>query len=225
MNPATKGAGELDRIREIDRETVARYSERYAVHGVSHETLGWGSREQQAYRFDRVLDCADFAGRTVLDVGCGFGDLLAHLQQGKIEIAGYLGIDVNPDLIGEAKQRFPDASFECLGLMELAEDRFASDLVVMLGLLNFRQTRMENPFYAKTMLTKAYDICREACVADFLSDQVVEDYPKEDFVYYYDPCRVLADALELSAHVSLKHDYHPIPQREMMLTVRRAPCA
>lgn len=224
MSRAAKGAGELERMREIDRETVARYSERYAVHGVSHTTLGWGSREQQAYRFDRLLDCADFAGRTVLDVGCGFGDLLAHLQQRKIEIAGYVGIDVNPDLIGEAKRRFPDATFECRGLLELTGDEFASDLVVMLGLLNFKQTRMDNPLYARTMLAKAYGLCREACIADFLSDRLAPDYPQEDLVYYYDPCRVLADALELSAHASLKHDYHPIPQCEMMLTVRRAPC-
>jgi hypothetical protein len=46
-------------------------------------------------------------------------------------------------------------------------------------------------------------------------------YPAEDFVYYYDPAEMLAFALSLTPHVTLKHDHGSIPQREMVLILRR----
>ncbi len=212
-------------IRTIERETIGRYSDRYAAHGVSHKTLGWGSREQQAYRFDRVLECADFSGKTVLDVGCGFGDLLGHFRAKDMALGGYVGTDINPDLIGEARIRSPETRFECLSLMDLEPADFACDIVVMLGLLNFKQALLPNARYAQAMLAKAFSLCRDACIVDFLSDRAVDDYPKEDFVHYYDPRDVLGWALRLAPDASLRHDYRPIPQREMMLAIRRGPCA
>src|SRR3990172_3106137 len=64
---------------EHDRsETIARYRERYRQFGYDPRTLGWNKGRQQA-RFAAVLDALgrDFA--SILDVGCGFGDLFGHL--------------------------------------------------------------------------------------------------------------------------------------------------
>ncbi len=216
---------EKDKHSEIDRQTVERYSKRYLVHGESPLTVGWGSSEQQQYRFARALECADFAARTVLDVGCGFGDFFAFLRTRRVPIGKYVGIDINPEFIAVATKKYASAEFACASLIDAEEGRFASDIVVMLGLLNFKQEVLENPRYSRDMVTKGYSLCRETLIADFLSVRITDDYPKEDFVYYYDPRKVLELGLELSPNVVLKHDYRPIPQREMMLVVRRRPCA
>jgi len=58
---------------------------------------------------------------------------------------------------------------------------------------------------------------RELLVVDFLSLQYAPNYPKEDFVFYHDPLKMLEFAFELTPNVLLKHNYAPIPQREFML--------
>jgi SAM-dependent methyltransferase len=206
---------------KIDAATNARYDARFTEHGVSHRTLGWGSREQQAYRFAQVLQCADFAGRSVLDIGCGFGDLLSYLKQQQVPITHYVGIDVNPEFIRVAAANHPEAEFHAISLTSLEGAALRSDLVVMLGLLNFRQQPLDNPAYAREMIGRAFVLGREALICDFLSSRRSSAYPPEDFVYYYEPAFVLELGLDCSTDVVLKHDYQPIPQREMLLVVRR----
>lgn len=70
-----------DKLKVITRETIERYSKRYQELGVHVRTLGWGSREQQVYRFEQTLHCLpDLNGKTILDIGCGFGDYYDFLR-------------------------------------------------------------------------------------------------------------------------------------------------
>ncbi|MBU1191894.1 MAG: class I SAM-dependent methyltransferase [Gammaproteobacteria bacterium] len=208
-------------FEQIDASTNERYQTRFTQHGESHLTLGWGSREQQAYRFSQLLYCADFTNRSVLDIGCGFGDLLGYLHQRNIPLKHYVGIDVNPEFIRVAAETYPEAEFHAVSLTSLTDAALSCDLVVMLGLLNFRQQALDNPSYAWEMVRRAYALSQEALLCDFLSSQREQNYPPEDFVYYYDPAFVLELGLECTPNVQLKHDYRPIPQREMLLTLRR----
>lgn len=89
----------------IAEQTRSRYSRRYRDMGYNVRTLGWGSVEQQRLRFDRVLQTVDVSGRHVLDIGFGFGDYVDFLAESGVGFASYLGLDINPDLIGEAHQR------------------------------------------------------------------------------------------------------------------------
>ena len=208
-------------FEQIDASTNARYQARFTQHGESHLTLGWGSREQQAYRFSQLLRCADFTNRSVLDIGCGFGDLLGYLRQQNIPIKNYVGIDVNPEFVRVAAETYAEAEFHVVSLTSLTDTALSCDLVVMLGLLNFRQQALDNHSYAREMIRRAFTLSREALLCDFLSSQREPDYPPEDFVYYYDPSVVLQLGLDCTPNVQLKHDYRPIPQREMLLTLRR----
>jgi predicted alpha/beta hydrolase len=56
---------------KIYEETVERYSNRYKKLGYDVKTLGWGSVEQQEYRFSQTLDI-DFKDKSIVDIGCGF---------------------------------------------------------------------------------------------------------------------------------------------------------
>jgi hypothetical protein len=135
----------------------------------------------------------------------------------------YTGVDINPELLKIGAQRYPNESF-IQGNILLDEGIPRADVVFMLGLLNFRFAEFANIDYAKAMISRAFDLAREALVLDMLTLYSDAAYPKEEFVYYYDPSEMLAFALSVTPFVELHHDYPSIPQREMMLVLRRAPC-
>lgn len=218
-----------DKISEISDVTIARYSSRYQKMGYDVKTLGWGTTEQQIYRFAQTLFCGlDFEGKTILDIGCGFGDYYAFLNEEQTGLQHYIGWDINPDLIQEAKKRAAknqNASFEVKNLMEQVDHQQAqpvADIAVMLGVLNFNlKDTADNVEYSKLAIKKALSVVKEALVVDFLSTHKTPHYPAEDFVYYHDPAVMLAFALTLSDDVVLKHDYRPIPQKEFMLIIKK----
>lgn len=71
----------------------------------------------QAHRFAGVIhEVGNWEQKSVLDVGCGCGDLypLLHAQG----ISGYLGIDTNEEYLAAAHQRFDDPNAGCGMFME-----------------------------------------------------------------------------------------------------------
>ena len=209
-----------DELLAIAKSTVARYSERYKKLGRHVHTLGWGSEEQQRYRFALVLDAAALDEKSVLDIGCGFGDFLSSCLNAGCKIQHYTGWDINPDLIAEAKQQHPSSSFAVLNLAEQDGLKPVAEFGVMLGVLNLNfKEAYDNIAFSKMMIKKAFSSVSETLVVDFLSIYRTPDYPKEDFVFYHDPSAMLAFALELTPNVRLIHDYAPIPQKEFMLVL------
>src|SRR6185436_17431608 len=68
-----------------ETDTATWYADKVATHGYDHRGLGFRTRSSQVKRFEALLALGDFDGATVLDVGCGFGDLLAWLRARGIE--------------------------------------------------------------------------------------------------------------------------------------------
>jgi SAM-dependent methyltransferase len=66
----------------IDRATVIHFHRhRIAEFGAdSVRALGWVSEASQTSRFEVVAQAADFNDSSVLDLGCGTGDLKAFLE-------------------------------------------------------------------------------------------------------------------------------------------------
>src|SRR2546428_11299742 len=92
-------------MREQDiADTQERYRKRWRQHGYHVKTLGWNKgcqnvRFQAALEQVRPEECA-----SILDVGCGFGDLLTYLRE-RDWPGIYTGIDIVPELIAEAQRR------------------------------------------------------------------------------------------------------------------------
>ncbi|MCG3770531.1 MAG: hypothetical protein JW384_01681 [Nitrosomonadaceae bacterium] len=208
----------------IAEQTRSRYSRRYREMGYNVKTLGWGTVEQQQLRFDRVLQAVDISGRHVLDIGCGFGDLLDYCNERGRVPAQYTGWDINPELVDEAVRRHQGraADFSVANLSERSECRAVADVGVMLGVLNFNLGDIyDNLDYSRMMIEKAFKAVGETLVVDFLSTCLTPGYLKEDAVFYHDPEQMLSFALELTPDVTLLHDYPPIPQKEFMLVLHR----
>lgn len=211
-------------LKKISNQTIKRYSDRYNKLGYNVKTLGWGSDEQQEYRFTQTL-YADLNQKRILDIGCGFGDYYSFIKKNGINIKKYTGWDINPNLIEEAAKIHKadkKKSFEVRNIIDEVSDtnKPKADIGVMLGVLNFNlKDDFSNHDYSKLIIKKAFDMVDELLIVDFLSEYRTKSYHKEDFVFYHDPVKMFKFALTLSNNVTLKHNYMPIPQKEFMLLI------
>lgn len=209
-------------IRSIEDETVERYSERLEEIGEDPRALGWDTEENQQTRFQAFTEAIDLDGRRVLDIGCGFGDFATFLDGQGVQMESYEGWDVNPDLLDVARNRHPNREFETRNVaLTSPPPEPVADVGVMMGVLNFRLDTVANPDYAQHVIERAWPFVSEALLVDMLSTHRTPSYPKEDFVYYYDPGVMMDRVAHLTQDIFVKHDYPPIPQREFILGLKR----
>jgi SAM-dependent methyltransferase len=189
-------------------ELQSRYRDRYAKFGYDRRTLGW-DKDCQQVRFQAALEgLRDEDYTSVLDVGCGFGDLLAYLRNADWR-GRYTGIDLVPELLSEARSRHAgdaNATFEDVDASAGAYER-QSSLAVALGVFNHRLHQDNREFIAAT-LDAMWRSSTRVVVCDFLSDSAEQDKRRDD-LYYANPSEILALARRYSRRVALHHAYMP----------------
>ncbi len=209
-------------LDKISQKTEQRYTKRYNKLGKHIRTLGWGSQRQQNYRFEQALQFVD-SNKIVLDIGCGFGDLLAFMEKQSIQYNQYIGWDINDNFVNEAQKTNEgkaNCRFEVKDILKDCSAKADSDIAIMLGLLNWKfDSAEENYKFSELMIKNAFSYVKECLIVDFLSTNLSKDYPQEDFVFYHNPIKMLDFAFTLSNNVVIKHDYAPIPQKEFMLVI------
>lgn len=200
----------------IYREAVERYQNRFYKLGESPRALGWGQASDQQERFEVMVNNVDFSGKTVMDIGCGFADFYAFLKEKGIACK-YIGVDIIPEFLDCAREKFPEAEFIEANFMLDSVKIPEADIVVTNGTLNFKQTLIDNMEYTKDFMNLAFNKARGLVIMDFLSTQLTPDYPKEDQVFYHNPQAILELAFQHTSDVSLIHNYPAIPQKEFMI--------
>jgi len=187
---------------EID--TTRWYAERVALHGYDHRGLGFRTRSSQEKRFEALLSLGDFHGRTLLDVGCGFGDFLAYLHDNGIE-PRYIGLDICEPMVKRCMERFEggNATFHVGDVLEW-QPHEAPDFVVASGIfgLDSRDARAR----IRPTLRRMFEWAGEGLATNFLSQRSLE--PAENRVYV-DPAEALEMGLALTPGVRLDHSYLP----------------
>jgi SAM-dependent methyltransferase len=185
---------------------IERYTQRFAEHGYSPKTLGWDKGKQEI-RFTVLTSQYDFRGKSVLDIGCGFGDLNLTLAKRYGDDYHYHGVDLVPVLIDQARTlyRGDHIRFSCADI--LSED-FAGeyDYAVASGIFNHKMHDIANYDFIEAVMGRALALCRDGVGFDFLSDKV--DYQLEH-TFHSSPEHVLGMAYKHSRNVVLRNDYMP----------------
>ena len=196
-------------------ETIKRYEDRYARLGAGAQALGWRDQAQQELRFTVLAQVDELDGKSVLDVGCGFGDFYEYLlRQGKRP--HYVVIDVAPTLLDVARQRHPGVRFEERDLLAQPMSE-GFDYVIESGVFNHRLS--DNERFTRDMLAAMYAASRCGVAANLMSHHV--DY-QEDHLYYYSPEAYLEYGRTVSRFVTVRHDY---PLYEFTIYMYRTPRA
>jgi len=204
LTPADTAATACGSFEQDDAFNVAYYSRLLEEYGSDVRTVDWSSRQSQHLRF-AVLSGVGFEdGCSILDVGCGLGDLLEWIEARSIAVQ-YTGIDITPAMIELCKARFPNHRFISGNLSSSADDlgdRF--DWVVASGLFSFRQ---HQPFaYLQQVVSSMFALASRGVAFNALSSWASRRSAGE---FHADPVETAAWCRTQTPWVTLRHDYHP----------------
>jgi SAM-dependent methyltransferase len=189
-----------------EHETQQRYSKRFQQYGYSPKSLGW-TKGKQDVRFSVLTSQYDFAGKSILDVGCGFGDINIMLNARYGTNYTYHGIDLVEDLVVEGRNRFvaPHITFTVGNFLTLANET-KYDYIIASGIFNHVLHDLDGYEFISLCMNKAFHIVNDGIAFDFLSDKV--DY-KLPHTFHCAPERALTMAYGLTRNVVLRSDYMP----------------
>jgi SAM-dependent methyltransferase len=187
-----------DRITKI----LEYYDTRYDEYGKSSKALDWGSREVQDLRFDVLLAIGPIDNCKILDVGCGLGDMYAHICKRDVKVE-YFGYDINPRFVNDCRKTYPEATFEVFDVME-DKPRGSFDYIFSSGMFNVGFGG--KPQLIKTIIQGFYEHANKGVACNFTSTLGDFQNPSID---YYNPAEIISSFKNISRQFVLKHDYLP----------------
>ena len=96
----------MNRKKRIHRH----YKNRISPKRENYDVLDWASAESQQERFAVLTREIDVAGKSLLDVGCGLGDLWDYLKDHHLGV-DYTGVDILDEMVRVAERMHPDGRF------------------------------------------------------------------------------------------------------------------
>ena len=186
---------------------VESYRKQFKKHGYSPMALGW-TKGKQDIRFEVLTSFFNLENKSILDLGCGFGDLNRYIREKITKNFSYTGIDVVPEFISKAiemKKSDDDSKFLLGDFISTNLDK-KFDIVLGSGIFNHKFSKGNNNEFIKNALFKAYDSAIEGVAFDFLTNRVEYELPH---AYYSDPREVLALGLLKSNNIIFRADYFP----------------
>lgn len=191
-------------------------------HGPSHEALDWNSPESQRLRAEVLKEILVYGKKathiSLLDVGCGFGDLFKFLKkepacrQARHKIR-YTGYDISSKIIDEARKKYPDAHFE---VRDILEDKKVPDFdyVFCSGVFNIRTMEIkEHKEHVRSMIERMYSLVKCGVAVNFLSEGRLPPADPEGLnvgrYFYFNPEEIVNYCRQITDDYILRHDYHP----------------
>ena len=179
----------------------------FSTHGQTHRALGYGGEKSQHVRFAQFNRYFNMDRRTVLDVGCGFGDFFHYCNSRDITIENYFGIDVVPEFIETARNA--DSAGQCQFLLadflewdQDVHEKF--DYAIACAALN--TTFKGRDDFAKLFIKKMWKHCDLGMA---FSMENVHGLPEPVAEKNYDPAYWLDFvSREISHKLVLFSDYH-----------------
>ena len=143
---------------------------------------------------------------TLLDVGCGQGDLIPFIYQNKKKVTQYHGIDVSAKMVDFAVKKYGPEMFTHGNFLD-PERSFEYDVVVAAGPYNYRvhENYHQQFDYLRSAVTKMYKSCRRACAFTLLSSHGYEIAKDWNELVCYEPWEVMEFCMQLTTAVVVDH--------------------
>ncbi len=202
------------------QKLIDYYEGLLAQHGENYLALDWNSPDNQKLRFQILKEIFVYGKKasnlSVLDVGCGFGDLYGFFKAENLIIRHkirYTGYDISSKLLEVARKKYPDAGFESKDILE-NRDLPKFDYIFCSGVFNIRTADYGSHLeFVKSMLQRMYDLVNYGVGVNFLSEGALPISDPEDLnsgrYYYFKPDEILNFCRSICGRYILRHDYHP----------------
>lgn len=210
-----KNFAELEKLHKVLNEATLSN-----VNADNYRILGWESRQAQYARFAAFAKNVDLEKSSLLDVGCGLGDLFHFLTSGLGKSVFYKGIDISEKMIETAKSQLEILRANGLKLGEgncstvefAAEDLFDRsaldssnkfDWVYASGIFNLNLGN--NMEFLENAFRRFMELCKSGFSCSMLNQRSTD---KEDPYFYYFPEEIKNLAMKFGAKsVEIIDDY------------------
>jgi len=175
------------------------YQELFKKFGDSHETVRYSSKESQLKRYKTLIKVGDLTDCTVLDFGCGVGHFLEFLHSQHQSIEKYTGLEIVPEMLTFARNKYPTASF--FSPTEL--NNLSYDYGFVSG--TFNDKMKNNRGFWQDTIVDLFSKCKRGIAFNMMSTYV--DFQNRD-LFYENPEYVFKFVKNnLTPYVTLRHDF------------------
>jgi hypothetical protein len=169
-------AGDEDVDEGLEKDPEPSDDLGYLENGV--EILGFENREEQFRTYEQISQYIE-GSSSILDFGCGRGDLFAWWMTTKKERPNYLGVDMNGPLITAGQKVNGDVQLKHMDWFDLPKGDIREWCINVNSFTaradgNIKSDDMQ---YAKDTIKLMYDRCIEGCVI-VLPDTLRGNYPE-----------------------------------------------
>lgn len=193
------------------------YQKKFAKYGVEPKSLGWKRRGAAHQRYRQIWAEIDFSGKSVLDVGCGFGEMAKFLSK-RYRGVDYTGVDIVPEFVDKAKKLYPQHRF-------IVRDYFNNplaekfDIVMASGVLNSNVE--DNISYREKAIRIMFEHTKKVLVFNMLGGHPPPENKPNSNIWYADSLEILEYCMSLTRRVILRHHYHPRDFTILMFRLHR----
>ena len=186
-------------------QTKERYQRSFKKYGVSPKSLAYWNQEAIDIRYQELLKDIEIEGKSILDVGSGFGDIIPHLKR-KATKFNFIGIDLVPEFVGVARKKYPKHEFiigDYFG--RPLQEKF--DIVFTSGTLNSGLPKKDPVGYRKKAIKTMLDHAREVVSFNMAGGYQQPENVKNYRVWYANSLEILKYCLSLTPKVIFRHHY------------------
>ena len=128
--------------------------------------VGWRTSQSQRVRFEALCAVGPLRGARILDIGCGLGAFWGYLKEKEIPV-DYMGVDLFPNVVREARKIHPEARFQVRRLISRPFKAKSFDYAFLSGVFNVKVR--DNWEYMRAVLLSALRQSRKAVAFNILN--------------------------------------------------------
>ncbi len=181
------------------------YQNTFAEHGDTPQAMQYDTYKAQAKRFVQLIADIEITGKTILDAGCGMGDLVPFLYTKSLSF-DYLGMDITPEFIDVAKKRYlsKDVTFDVGNPFDNDLDK-KYDIVISSGVMNIKTPGWMDQ--RKKMIEQLWSYTGEVLVFN-MAGWMGESVEGDKRIAYANIPEILAFCASLTPKLILRNQYH-----------------